>query len=122
MKLIIDIDEELKSAVCNYSLFLTPTDKMSLIDALLIDAIKNGTPLPKGHGRLIDADEFIKEKTKIFCENCDRRRGMKDGKLTKHFVYDIGDAPCRACDTGDMIDYVDDAPTIIEADKAERSE
>lgn len=73
--------------------------------------------LPKGHGRLIDADAFIKEKTEIFCETCDRRRGMKDGKLTKHFVYDIGDAPCRACDTGDMIDYVDDAPTIIEADK-----
>ena len=23
--------------------------------------IKNGTPLPKGHGRLIDADKFISE-------------------------------------------------------------
>lgn len=22
----------------------------------LVDAVKNGTPLPKGHGRLIDAD------------------------------------------------------------------
>ena len=78
--------------------------------------IADGIPLPKGHGRLIDADAFIKEKTKIYCENCDRRRGMSDGKLTEHFVYDIGDAPCRACDIGDMIDYVDDAPTIIEAD------
>lgn len=80
------------------------------------EVLLDGTPLPKGHGRLIDADEFIKEKTKIFCENCDRRRGMKDGKLTDYFVYDIGDAPCRACDTGDMIDYVDDTPTIIDAE------
>lgn len=26
---------------------------------LLSEAIKNGTPLPKGHGRLIDADSFL---------------------------------------------------------------
>jgi hypothetical protein len=25
------------------------------------DAIKNGTPLPKGHGRLIDADAYAKK-------------------------------------------------------------
>ena len=28
------------------------------------DAITNGIPLPKGHGRLIDADDFFDE----FCE------------------------------------------------------
>lgn len=73
-------------------------------------------PVPD-HGRLIDADAFIKQKTEQMCENCDRRRGMKDGKLTKRFVYAIGGAPCRACDTGDMLDYVDDFPTIIPAGK-----
>ena len=72
-------------------------------------------PVPD-HGRLVDADAFVKEQTEQICKNCDRRRGMKDGKLTKRFVYAIGDAPCRACDTGDMLDYVDDAPTIIPAD------
>lgn len=41
MKLIINIDKELKSAVYNCGLFLNPTEKMSLIDA-----IKNGTPIP----------------------------------------------------------------------------
>ena len=25
-------------------------------------AIKNGIPLPKGHGRLIDADAFVREE------------------------------------------------------------
>ena len=113
MKLIIDIpDNEYKHMREYY-------EKNDIVEATY-SYIYYGTPLPKGHGRLIDADAFIKEKTKIFCENCDRRRGMKDGKLTKHFVYDIGDAPCRACDIGDMIDYVDDAPTIIEADSEVR--
>ena len=41
MKLIIDIDKELKSAVYRYGLFLNPTEKTSLIDA-----INNGTPIP----------------------------------------------------------------------------
>jgi len=76
--------------------------------------IKNGTVLPE-HGRLIDADSLIKQTTEHICEKCDRRRGMKDGKLTKRFVYEIGDAPCRACGIGDMHDYLDDAPTILEA-------
>lgn len=75
-------------------------------------------PVPP-HGRLIDADAFIKQKRELICENCDRRRGMKDGKLTKRFVYAIGDAPCRACGIGDMLGYVDDAPTIIEAEEGE---
>ena len=33
---------------------------------------------------------------------------MKDGKLTKRFVYPIGGAPCRACDVDDMINAVED--------------
>ena len=41
MKLMIDISKELKSAVYNCGLFLNPTEKTSLIDA-----INNGTPIP----------------------------------------------------------------------------
>ena len=74
-------------------------------------------PIPP-HGRLIDADAFISQKREQICKNCDRRRGMKDGKLTKRFVYTIGDAPCRACGIGDMLDYVDDAPAILPAEEA----
>lgn len=29
---------------------------------IFAQAIKNGVPLPKGHGRLIDADELIKDR------------------------------------------------------------
>lgn len=66
------------------------------------------------HGDLIDRDEFIAEQRHLYCENCERRKGMKNGKMK--FVYDIGDAPCRACGYGDVLDDIDDAPTIIEAE------
>lgn len=52
--------------------------------------IKHGTPLPKGHGRLIDADSLKEEMEK------DVRRAMS-------FV--------------DLTDFVWLAPTIIEADR-----
>ena len=60
--------------------------------------------------RLIDADALIAETMENRCADCDRRKGVKRGKIT--FVYDFGEAPCRACDVGNMIDTLDDAPTV----------
>ena len=63
--------------------------------------------------RLIDADATIKYLLEFRCKDCDRRKGMKNGKI--RFCYEIGDAPCRACDIGDAIDYFldeDISPTI----------
>lgn len=65
--------------------------------------------------RLIDADATIKYLREFRCKDCDRRKGMKNGKI--RFCYEIGDAPCRACDIGDMMDYFldeDISPTIDE--------
>ncbi len=62
--------------------------------------------------RLIDADALIKETMERYCKDCERRKGVKNGKWK--IVYSIGDAPCRACGTGDMIDELEDAPTIEE--------
>ena len=60
-------------------------------------AIRKGTPLPKGHGRLIDADELEKEKfllgTSNYCE------------------YQVV-----------TMANIKDAKTIIEADKGESEE
>ena len=53
--------------------------------------------------RLIDADATIKYLREFRCKDCDRRKGMKNGKI--RFCYEIDDAPCRACDIGDTIDY-----------------
>ena len=58
----------------------------------------------------IEREAFITRQRELYCQNCDRCRGMKDGKLTKHFVYPIGGAPCRACDVDDMINAVEDYP------------
>ena len=69
-------------------------------DSLIIDnftlAIANGTPLPKGHGRLKDVD-WIEN-------NCDEHHSDKDGS----WCYAWRD--------------IDNAPTIIEADKGENNE
>lgn len=89
MKLIIDIPDELKTEVHNHGLFLCPNDKTALVNA-----IKHGTPLPKGHGRLIDADEIQFENNE----------------------FDTYSDYSRA------FDAIDGADTIIEADKTERSE
>lgn len=41
--------------------FLDNGGKVDWLDAIpIIDAIANGIVLPKGHGRLIDADELLK--------------------------------------------------------------
>ena len=63
--------------------------------------------------RLIDADATIKYLREFRCKDCDRRKGMKNGKI--RFCYEIGEAPCRACDIGDTIDYFldeDISPTV----------
>ena len=57
----------------------------------------------------IDRWIFIAEKRKRYCVDCNRRKGMKNGKL--RFCYDIGEAPCRACETNDMLNDVEDFPS-----------
>lgn len=53
MQIVIDIPEEVKHKVYAYGLSLCPSDKEQLINA-----IKNGTILPKGHGDLIDISKL----------------------------------------------------------------
>ena len=63
--------------------------------------------------RLIDADATIEYLREFRCKDCSKRKGMKGGKI--RFCYEIGEAPCRACDIGDTIDYFLDeviSPTI----------
>ena len=58
----------------------------------IIEGVINGTPLPKGHGRLIDANILAKRMIEY---------GWKHIDSTVH-------------------EFVEDAPTIIEADKEEK--
>lgn len=53
----------------------------------------------------IKKEAFLKDKRELYCADCNRRKNSK-GKM----VYDIGDAPCRACSIGDILDDVEDFP------------
>ena len=68
------------------------------------EAIEKGVLLPKGHGRLIDADELLEYGA---CPNdC-------NGITTCMKSYEHLHCPIRVFD----IESINDAPTIIEADK-----
>ena len=60
--------------------------------------------------RLIDADALTDEIMERYCKECNKRKGIKNGKY--RIVYEVGDAPCRACPIDDMKDELDNAPTI----------
>lgn len=69
--------------------------------------------------RLIDADALIDDAMDRYCKDCDKRKGIKSGKW--RIIYEIGEAPCRACDVDDMIDDLENAPTVdaVERKKGE---
>ena len=50
----------------------------------------------------IDREAFIKRQREHYCADCERRKGLKNGKWKT--LYDIGDAPCRACGVDDALD------------------
>lgn len=55
MQIVIDIDDDIAHGIIDGQND-EPRNIVRSYQATIADAIKNGTPLPKGHGRLIDAD------------------------------------------------------------------
>ena len=98
MKLIIDIPEEVYESVRydNRMFAYAVEDYIPEVDW----AIKKGKSVPKGHGRLIDADAFLKDNDDytgwiLYSKAWGGENGYKDA----------------------LEDLVAEAPTIIEADK-----
>ena len=89
MQIVIDIDEYDYN---NLMLYKNHPIGLHWLEQKVIA----GTPLPKGHGRLIDVKQIVTEDECIW---------NSDGSCTTITTYDI-----------------DSTPTIIEADKAERRE
>ena len=50
------------------------------------------------HGRLGDLDALAEHIKDVYCKDCKRSKVM-----------------CKACEYGDILDEIEDAPTIIEA-------
>ena len=106
MKIVIDIDDVAYKFVQNTSfvedestLFKqTNADrKKTLFLFGILDAIKNGTPLPKGHGKLIDSNILKRHIDKLPC--------LPDGNFAGNH------SALKA--------LINMQPTIIEADEAE---
>lgn len=95
MQLVIDIPEHHYNNIMAFSSVNLGRVPYKGIIAYAINAIKNGTPLPKGHGKIIDTSELL-TVTDI----------REDGS---EFIY---------------IPYseIENALTIIEADRMDREE
>ena len=90
MKIVIDIPEQVYNTLIetgNYGYYSFDAKK----------AIKNGTPLPKGHGRLIDADAL----------------NISHGV----FLPKVGENKYGCPMDAVFADEIEEAPTIIEADR-----
>lgn len=105
MQIVIDIDDKTYKAFTELiAINLGRSIYKSIIEKCLI-AIQNGVVLPKGHGRLIDAD-------KIEWYGCD----FEDGAMCRKNSGNCGICIFAECDA----DQVRNLPTIIEADKADK--
>lgn len=64
IELVIKIPEEIRLALINN--IPLSISQQSICDSCIKQAIINGTPLPKGHGRLIDSDILDKRLRYLF--------------------------------------------------------
>lgn len=96
MKLIIEISDEDYKFIKDLQFYCSGRRSCKIIERNVINAIKNGKPLPKRYGRLIDADKLNKKKKYIF-----QTQGGAFPK-SEWFI---------------KLDDLFNAPTIIEADK-----
>lgn len=88
MQMVIEINE----LVYEGCLILNRANEGTVVEK----AVANGTPLPKGHGRLIDADKLEEDIT----------NALKNGL-----------SPYEAKVFVEFMCYVDEAPTVIKATK-----
>ncbi len=93
MDIVISISENDYRLACNHP---------ETLIGVYAQAIKNGTPLPKGHGRLGDLDALEQEMI-----NGIRASNYEDGYDSYPHINDMDDC----------VDCVKYADTIIEADK-----
>lgn len=91
MKVVIEIAKEVRDYIIEHEL-----------QGIMAEAIANGTPLPEGHGRLIDAGKLTDEILK-YQDKC--RPNKNEYEMALYQAYDYA------------IYEIEDATTIIEADK-----
>lgn len=93
MQIVISISDSLYDRLIDMDI---DSDTCSFNESALVESIKNGTPLPKGHGKLVDVKQVIM------------------ALVYRHLLKD--DVTC-----GDVTKILNMA-TIIEADKEEKQD
>ena len=103
-EVVIKIPEEVYSDIIDgHNIILQVGDSLKVEDVWASDLIRNGTPLPKGHGNLKDFDkiEWYGCTTEFDCPHKDRK--------------------CKDCDRAECSKtQVDAIPTIIVSDKGDK--
>ena len=59
MQIVIDIDENIYQKIKETYTVISGRKNGKRIDYILFNAVYNGTPLPKGHGRLFDERDVV---------------------------------------------------------------
>ena len=95
-QIVIEISEGLKDA------FNHEEQWTALLCAEMRDVLNNSTPLPKDHGRIVDAEPIYDKLIRTY--RADERDYPERGK-----DYRIG--------LSNAMDFLSNAPTIIEAEK-----
>lgn len=104
MKIVIDIPNEDYEFIKNLrSVIISSRGDGKIVQ--LINAIKNGTPLPKGHGRLIDAEKLANDVNALK-DNWYKDFNMNEYESGRYESYDYVETIT-----------IEEAPTIIEADE-----
>lgn len=70
MQIVINIPKEMYQKIKETNMVISGRRSGKRFDYILFNAVNNGIPLPKGHGRLIDADVLVDgmEDDYEFCE------------------------------------------------------
>ena len=111
MQIVIDIPDDTTKLIEECIKF----DNMIDLDVydIVLNGIKNGTPLPKGHGRLIDADKTLEVAWQDFYKHETEWEEKDKNYLPLHRFYDQNGFGC-------CHQTIVNAPTIIEAEKGDK--
>lgn len=105
MQILINIDDDVYDHIKNSYIPYNGMRTGKSFMAVAYNAIIKGTPLPKGHGRLIDGDKFL-----------------KDNEAYTGWILDSSDWGGKNAYKDTLEDLVNDADTIIEADRSRSEE
>ena len=100
IELVIKIPEEIYQKIKEANMIISGRRSGKRFDYTLFNAVVAGTPLPKGHGQLIDVNDLLDD---IGLEDNDYNRDVNAGEII-------------------TLENIDRIPTIVKADEVGEEE